>query len=496
MTESSNQPAPPLNPWEIMATFGAAVMEISWIVLLYQAMGPATASDPIWMPFTFFLVVLVLTGVSTRVINQLRLSKGVERGMLVIYFGVAYLLGSNLLLQAADNNFSELFTQALAGLGDLTALIPGKAWLVIVLIWLVFRGYVFGRQGVGRFAVFSFFRLGVVMFLVYGLLSLANGRELPGIGMFTVFLSATLLAMTAARVSFLGRIRGGRRNPFTREWMGGIAGAVLGTVGTGFTLALMVVGRLQTLILFLVGIIITLGFAPLLFLLSLFMDVPIPEIAPPPPTPEGMVLPPTDLGPDLLDRTNQQVNALPDNLRSIVFIIGIILSVAVLVVFIWIVTASVRRMMGNSEVEYIAKRGDLVELLRKQAGEQLRQPGDWLAGRLQGRQRVQAAARIRHIYGDLLDLCAALDIPRPDSQTPLEFQKTILSIMPAIQRELSTITNAYLKVRYGELPETREEVLAVETAWEQVQQAGNTQKQIVLARKRGDEKELKLKEKR
>ena len=277
---------------------------------------------------------------------------------------------------------------------------------------------------------------------------------------------------------------------------GGIAGAVLGTVGTGFTLALMVVGRLQTLILFLVGIIITLGFAPLLFLLSLFMDVPIPEIAPPPPTPEGMVLPPTDLGPDLLDRTNQQVNALPDNLRGIVFIIGIILSVVLFVVFIWIVTASVRRMMGNAEVEYIAKRGDLVELLRKQAGEQLRQPGDWLAGRLQGRQRVQAAARIRQIYADLLDVCAGLDIPRPDSQTPLEFQKTILRVMPAIQRDLNTITNAYLKVRYGELPETREEVLAVETAWEQVQQAGSTQKQIVLARQRDDEKVQKLKEKR
>jgi hypothetical protein len=474
-------------------------MEGTWVGLLYQAMGAATASDPTWMAFGVFLGVMVLTGVAARAGNLLRFSKGTERGMLGGILVVAYLVGANVLLQNAVAPTLDPLASTLSGLGELTGLIPGEFWLALALMWVVYRGYAFGRQGVGRFAVFTFFRLGIVMFFVYGLLLLAGGRDLPGMGMagmsgFTIFLCATLMALTAARVSFLGRVRGGRRNPFTRQWLGSISGAVLATVGTGLTIALLVVGRLQALIMFVVGVFVTLSFAPLLLFLSLFMDVPIPEMEAPP-LPEGTVVEPTGFGPDLLDRTNQQVSALPDNVRGIVFIAGIVLSVVLFVVVLWLVTASVRRMVKNPDVEYIAKRGDLVELFRRQAGDQLRQPGDWLAGRLQGRQRGQAAARVRQIYADLLALCAELDIPRADSQTPLEFLKTVQGELPPVRAELGTITTAYLKVRYGELPETREEVLAVETAWEQVHRAGEAHKPVARerarARKRAEAPEQK-----
>lgn len=486
MAENPEQLATIFNPWEITTTLGAAVMEVAWVVLLYQAMGPATASDPTWLPFGFFLGVMVLTGVLSRAANLLRFSKGAERGMLVVSVVGAYLVGVNVLLQNANQNVLDPFASTLAGLDELTGLIPGEFWLAVALIWLVYRGYVFGKQGVGRFAVFNFFRLGIVMFFVYGVLSLAVGRDLPGMGMFTIFLCATLMALTAARVSFLGRVRGGRRNPFTRQWLGSISGAVLATVGTGLTIALLVIGRLQALILFVVGAILTLSFTPLFLFLALFMDVPIPEMEAPPPTPEGMVLEPTGFGPNLLEQTNQRVNALPDNVRGIVFVVGIVLSVLLFVVILWVVTSSVQRMIRNPDVEYIAKRGDLVELFRRQAGEQLRQPGDWLAGRLQGRQRVQAAARVRQIYADLLDLCGTLDIPRAESQTPLEFLKTAQGELPSVRADLGTITNAYLKVRYGELPETHEEVRAVETAWAQIQQAGEAHKPLIRARKQNE----------
>lgn len=459
-------------------------MEVSWVVLLYQAMGPATASDPIWMPFGYFLLVMVLTGVGARIANLSRFSQGLERGMLVFILLLAYLGGSVLLLHAAEKPALDPLSSSLSGLDEITGVIPGEFWLVLALSWLVYRSYLMGRQGVGRFAVFNFLRLGIVMFFVYGLFSLAGGRDLPGVGMFSIFLCATLMALTAARVSFLGRIRGGRRNPFTREWVSSISGAVLATVGIGLSIALLVLGRLQALISLIVGIFITLAFAPLLFFLSLFMDVPIPEMTASPPTPEGTVLEPTGLGPDLLERTNQQVNSLPDNVRGIVVVVGIVFSLVLFGVFLWVVTSSVQRLARDPNVEYIAKRGDLVELLRREAGEQLRQPGDWLAGRLQGRQRVQAAARIRQIYADLLALCAALELPRPDSQTPLEFLQTIQHDLPSVHGDLQIITNAYLKVRYGELPETREEVLAVEKAWEQVHRAGEAQKPLIRARKR------------
>lgn len=484
MAENSEQIATIFNPWEITATLGAAVMEVSWVVLLYQVTGPATASDPAWMPFTFFLGVMVMMGVISRGVYLFGVSKGMERGILVGAMGVAYFFGSNILLQNAELPALDAFNSSLSGLWEVTGLIPGEVWLALALIWIVYRAYGFGRQGVGRFAVFNYFRLGIVMFLLFALLSLAGGHDLPGMGMFTIFLCATLMALAAARVSFLGRVRGGRRNPFTRQWVSSMSGAALATVGTGLTVALLVIGRLQALIMLVVGLVVTLSFAPLFLFLSLFMNVPIPELAALPPTPEGMVMEPTGFGPDLLDRTNQQVNALPDNMRAVVLVLGVVLSMVLFVLVLWGVTSAVRRMAGNPDVEYIAKRGDLMELLRRDVGDQLRQPGDWLAGRLQGRQRVQAAARIRQIYGDLLELCAALYIPRPDSQTPLEFLKTVQRELPAVRGDLATITHAYLKVRYGELPETREEIVAVETAWEAVHRAGEAHKPLAQARQR------------
>ncbi|HLF88403.1 MAG TPA: hypothetical protein VI451_05620 [Anaerolineales bacterium] len=212
MAENSNQLASSTNPWEILASFSAAVMEISWLVLLYQGMGPATASDPTWLPFSFFLAGMVLAGATARVMNTLDLNKTVERGILAVFLILSYLIGSNILLQSAEQTEFDVFATTLRGIGELTALIPGEVWLAIALAWLLWRGFTFVRQGVGRFAVMGFLRLGIGMFLVYGIFSLSGNRELPGVGMFGIFLFATLMALTASRVSFLGRIRGGRQS--------------------------------------------------------------------------------------------------------------------------------------------------------------------------------------------------------------------------------------------------------------------------------------------
>ncbi len=45
-------------------------------------------------------------------------------------------------------------------------------------------------------------------------------------------------------------------------------------------------------------------------------------------------------------------------------------------------------------------------------------------------------------------------------------------IFPNSKVELETITHAYLRVRYGELPETHGQVEEVEDAWELVRKRG------------------------
>ena len=49
---------------------------------------------------------------------------------------------------------------------------------------------------------------------------------------------------------------------------------------------------------------------------------------------------------------------------------------------------------------------------------------------------------------------------------------TLKNIFPNMSEELVMITNAYLRVRYGELPETKGEVEIVEQAWKRVKTLG------------------------
>ena len=89
------------------------------------------------------------------------------------------------------------------------------------------------------------------------------------------------------------------------------------------------------------------------------------------------------------------------------------------------------------------------------------------------RQRLRAAARIRQIYAELMDLCDNLDQPRGEAQTPLEFIPSLARLFPEFGREVEVITQSYLLVRYGQLPETRQEVEEVENAWKTIRSRGD-----------------------
>ena len=89
--------------------------------------------------------------------------------------------------------------------------------------------------------------------------------------------------------------------------------------------------------------------------------------------------------------------------------------------------------------------------------------------------------RIRRIYAELMDLSESLGVKRAPAETPLEFLPALAELFPGLESELHTITEAYLRVRYGEFPETRQEIDPVEVAWEGVRLQG--QKQLELKRK-------------
>ncbi len=122
----------------------------------------------------------------------------------------------------------------------------------------------------------------------------------------------------------------------------------------------------------------------------------------------------------------------------------------------------------------VLSTGELLQLLKNALQSQLKKLGEGLAGatHLLPRRGWFAAARIRRIYAELMELGEKLGKPRPQAHTPLEYLPDLVIIFPELSQDLTLVTSAYLQVRYGEIPETPEALEQVESAWARIRAQG------------------------
>ena len=92
-------------------------------------------------------------------------------------------------------------------------------------------------------------------------------------------------------------------------------------------------------------------------------------------------------------------------------------------------------------------------------------------------RRWRAAASIRHIYTSMCRAAAAAGYPRVPAETPYEYLDTLADVWPDQTADSRLITEAYIRVRYGEIPETPGELAEIRAAWERLSSAqpGNIQ---------------------
>ena len=81
-------------------------------------------------------------------------------------------------------------------------------------------------------------------------------------------------------------------------------------------------------------------------------------------------------------------------------------------------------------------------------------------------KNLRTAVSIRRIYQHMLHAAEASGYPRLDSETPFEYLKTLREAWPNHPAETQLITQAYVNVRYGELPESQDELDAIFSAWQ------------------------------
>ncbi len=97
--------------------------------------------------------------------------------------------------------------------------------------------------------------------------------------------------------------------------------------------------------------------------------------------------------------------------------------------------------------------------------------GRRVLGRLGLFRGWRAAASVRRIYRIMCRAAAAAGFPRLGTETPYEFLPTLARVWPDYTAETRTITEAFIRVRYGEVPESAEELAIIQSAWHTLETA-------------------------
>ncbi|MFZ0546994.1 MAG: DUF4129 domain-containing protein [Candidatus Promineifilaceae bacterium] len=95
--------------------------------------------------------------------------------------------------------------------------------------------------------------------------------------------------------------------------------------------------------------------------------------------------------------------------------------------------------------------------------------GRRLLNRLGFMRRRQTAASIRRIYQDMCSMAGSHGYPRLASETPYEYLPTLREAWPENSADTHLVTEAYNRVRYGEIPETQKELDEIKAAWKRLE---------------------------
>jgi hypothetical protein len=468
--------------WQELAVLSLIGMEMTGTALWLRILSQTGSSVSFGLAWITLVSVAVMTYFLSRLTAILRLKLSLRRGVLLAWLFVSIYLILRIFLAGGEPlRILDAANGIIRSVSLATRVFPSELILTLGALWVVWRAVVLAEQPFEYSVASGRFAAGIFWVAAYSLISPYTG-ESPLAAIYLLILCG-LLSLGLARIHSLQFLRGSRKIPFTRSWLGGIAGSVAVVVGlaafSGFLMASWGADAIGWLTLAALRMIIIGGSLLFLPLLALFMQLgPLlqelarlfPEIA-------DQIL-------NVLGGIQRMIEglaagfkhdlALPENTGPI-----FIWAIFILGVFILLLTLRARDNRRKSaeliESEELQNTGLLHSLLGRIRAIQHR------LGMNPGGQRIGqliAKARIRRIYAQLMSLSAALGLPRAQAQTPLEFLPAMQALFPENPEDLAVITRAYMLVRYGELPEDEEDLIAVETAWQQLNKAGRSLKQM------------------
>ncbi len=155
--------------------------------------------------------------------------------------------------------------------------------------------------------------------------------------------------------------------------------------------------------------------------------------------------------------------------------LGVVLRVLITAVgaavLLWMAVRPTRRMHREADDRE-------AEALEAVPDSDFRNEGQGLAGLIRSMHRLRRRARglmdallVRRVYAQLLEWAARQGRARRPAETPLEFAAALDGLRPDLRQDLDVITRTYLKVRYGEMPESADMISAVLASWDRVRRS-------------------------
>jgi hypothetical protein len=474
-------------PWRELSAIALMLMELSWLIAWHSAMIQTEGRLATGSLFLLYGLIVSVTYLAANILLWLHLRTIIRRAVLLIIFISSYIMMLKRLLYSGEefSLVSILRNLKASSLGSSTFL-PGEFLVLFLCAFLVFRSGFLASSWIGISIVRRRFRIGMALMLLLGGFSLFFVDTDIRLEMF-IFLSSGFVALGAARISTQSTTRGGYRRQFTPKSILSIFFNAILVAGMVFVLGEFTSATLATMvaIVFLFAlrlflIFIVMAFTPIYLLFSavvgLFsgnmLEWPLFRVI------ELEILRVFDTIISFIGAIALFIQDLSFQLPDLNWVRPLLRwGVVVVVLFLLLRELGRRgfslRMVRDERLQESAPiDGQAVRAwLKRFFSEQARRFSSRLS--FLDKRRYLGALRIRRIYTQLMWLCERLGRPRPEAATPLEYIPDLELLFPEARSEVKKITHAYNQVRYGELPETAEDIQAVELAWRRVRKKGN-----------------------
>jgi len=417
----------------------------------------------------------------SRIMDRLQLDLLYQRVILIVAVVITTALIMHFLLYPGYSLFDPGWLGKAGGSLLYFYSLPPEAVVVAIVLFLWWRGISIGQRRLTFQGVAFSFRLGVLV-LIFSTLLLSISVAYDSTAFVLPFFFFSLLAVALARVEEVNQAKGGVGAPFNLTWLAILLGSIATVLVTawlisrvysieGFSQALRwlqpVFDPLLRVVEFLLILLIRL-LSPLLeWLLRIFQEI-FAGLARnmaglesfEPPSPEDF----QRVEPIKLPRL------LVDALRYICLgmtVAGILAALA-----LGLRRRLDRQRRGDEIRESLWSSAALAEGMLSSLRDGWARLKDLagLVGRFGPGMRLYAAVSIRKIYANMARLAAMQGFPRQPAQTPYEYLPALGLAFPDCQAEAIAITEAYVKVHYGEVPESIGDLQLIREYWQRIRE--------------------------